>query len=99
LATSLQYAFIDYSPYALGLDACLYRKKLKWNEAYPQKLVVALMQQLLLTLLIRLCPLMLANRQKLRMQICCNGLPNSLDGLLHNLTPTVRSWWSQWIVV
>jgi hypothetical protein len=30
---------------------------------------------------------MLANRQKLRMQICCNGLPKSLDGLLHNLTP------------
>jgi hypothetical protein len=41
LVTSLQYAFIDYSPYALGLDACLYRKKLKWNEAYSQKLVVA----------------------------------------------------------
>jgi hypothetical protein len=29
LVTSLQYAFIDYLPYALGLDACLYRKKLK----------------------------------------------------------------------
>jgi hypothetical protein len=29
LVTSLQYALIDYSSYALGLDACLYRKKLK----------------------------------------------------------------------
>jgi hypothetical protein len=29
LVTSLQYALIDYKPYAFGLDTCLYRKKLK----------------------------------------------------------------------
>jgi hypothetical protein len=27
--------------YVLGLGACLYSDKLKWNEAYPHKLVAA----------------------------------------------------------
>jgi hypothetical protein len=37
--------------YALGLDACFYRDKLKWNEAYPHKLVAAWMRILLTFLL------------------------------------------------
>jgi hypothetical protein len=28
-----------YPHHALGLDACLYRGKLKWNDPYPRKLV------------------------------------------------------------
>jgi hypothetical protein len=38
---------IHYPPYgplyALGLDACLYRDKLKWHKAYPHEFVVAWM--------------------------------------------------------
>ncbi len=37
--------------YVLGLDACLYQDKLRWNEAYPHKLVAAWMM-ILVTYLI-----------------------------------------------
>jgi hypothetical protein len=37
--------------YALGFNACLYRDKLKWNEAYRHKLVAAWMRILLTFLL------------------------------------------------
>ncbi len=36
---------------ALGVDACLHMDKLKWNEAYPHKLVAAWMRILLATFL------------------------------------------------
>jgi hypothetical protein len=39
-------------PYVFSLDACLYRDMLKWNEAYPHKLIAAWMR-IQLTFLIR----------------------------------------------
>jgi hypothetical protein len=46
--------------YAIGLDACLYRDKLKWHKAYPHKLVAGWMT-ILLTFLISYVSWMLAN--------------------------------------
>jgi hypothetical protein len=43
LTTTHQYKLL----YALGLGACSYRDKLKWNEVYPHKLVAAWMRILL----------------------------------------------------
>jgi hypothetical protein len=36
--------------------------------------------------------------EKLRTMILCNGLPRFQMGYCNLPTPTIRSWWSQWVV-
>jgi len=72
--------------YPLGLDACFYRDKLKWNETYPHKLVAAAWMRILLTFSVfyvsdasqhhdRDFTLLLEMWQKLRTQILYNSFP------------------------
>ncbi len=43
-----QYVSLLFSFWSLGWDACLYWDKLKWNQAYPYKLVAVWMKVLLI---------------------------------------------------
>jgi hypothetical protein len=84
--------------YVLGLGVCLYSDKLKWNEAYPHKLVAA-WARMLLTILISAVSWLLANitigsfcwfrkcDRKSGHRCLCSGLTQFLAWFLFLSTP------------
>jgi hypothetical protein len=89
--------------YNFSLDACLYREKLKWNEAYPYKCVAACMM-MLFEFWISYISCVLANIMTEFSSCFCyckwnqyaeflyNGLPKILNCLFYtNLYP---QWWA-----
>jgi hypothetical protein len=91
--------------YTLGLYDCLHKNKLRWNEAYPHKLVAAWMNILLTfyfidfhswAVTISWLSLIVISKNATIIQetYLHNNLPFFGQIIIHLFTPSIKSWWS-----